>query len=151
MEKFYYTTKFNLIEDIQDMHAFYAAQEYLTEDDMLQYFDSSFKEDILSIVWDLKTVNSGIIELVTKRKLTEAELNEVSSWVSGQNSDGLGEGFEQQWFAEIYEDVEHENEYYDEELDKYITETTTEREYIGCASFDWRTNEYKFELDRVEE
>lgn len=147
MKKFYYTTKFNLIKDIQDLHAFYAAQEYLTEDDMLQYFDSPFKEDILSIVWDLKTINSGIIELVTKRELTESELKVVSDWVSGQNSDGLGEGFEQQWFAEIYDDVEYTD--YDEETGESYS--YNEKEYVGSASFDWKTNKYLFELDRVEE
>ena len=39
---------------------------------------------------------------VDGRELTEQELEKLSDWISGQNSDGLGEGFEQQDFAESY-------------------------------------------------
>lgn len=150
MKQFIYRTNFNLTNCVTD---FEAAYEYLTEDNMTKYLKNSvnFADNIESIVWILTDYDCGYIELKTNCELTSAELDEVSDWVRGQNSDGLGEGFEQQWFAEIYEDVEHENEYYDDELDEYITETTTEEEYIGCASFDWETNGYKFKLVFVKE
>ena len=54
-----------------------------------------------------------------------------------QNSDGLGEGFEQQSFAS-YEIEDDYNCGYDE--DEYI-----EPEYV-MASFDWETNDYEFTL-----
>jgi hypothetical protein len=57
---------------------------------------------------------------VTHRPLTDEESKQISEWISGQNSDGLGEGFEQQSFAEIEGDDENDD--------------------WAMASFDWQTN-----------
>ena len=142
-----YRTNFNLTNCVTD---FNAAYEYLTEDDMTKYLKADVESrgyyglayDIHSIKWILTDDDCGYIELITIRELTIAELDEVSDWVRGQNSDGLGEGFEQQWFAEIWDDVEYTE--YDEETDESYT--YTERHYCGMASFDWKTNNYKFHL-----
>ena len=140
--KYIYRTSFCLKYEVNDLDA---AREYLTEDNMTKYLvnDIDFAEAIENIVWNLVTGDCGYIELTTNRELTENELDKVSDWVRGQNSDGLGEGFEQQWFAETWEDVEYTD--YDEETGEYYTET--EREYCGMASFDWLTNKYKFKLE----
>ena len=145
MKQFIYRTDFNLKYCVTD---FYAAREYLTEDDMTKYLKDSinFGDAIDYIVWILTEIDCGHIDIRANRELTEAELNEVSDWVRGQNSDGLGEGFEQQWFAEIYDECKYTE--YDEEGYSY---TETEREYVGMASFDWETNEYKFKLVLVKE
>lgn len=122
-----YETKFNLTSEVND---YIEAYNYLAEDDMTQYLDEKFKNIVESIEWVLKTTNSGIIVVSATRELTNDELTELSEWISGQNSDGLGEGFEQQEFAineeeydEDEEDAEYEPEYY-------------------MASFDWTTNNY---------
>ena len=120
-----YITVFELKNPVID---FDEAANYLVEDNMLQYFDHPLAKDIESIVWKLETEDSGIIELITKRKFDEDELLEVSDYVSGQNSDGLGEGFEQQDFA--YYPIDED----DEDCDEYV-----------MASFDWATNNYIFE------
>lgn len=133
---FTYRTYFNLTNAVND---FEEARKYLIEDNMTAYLkgDSRIPEDVRSavdnIVWILKDIASGYIELTANRSLSTQELESISKFVSGQNSDGLGEGFEQQDFA-CYEDeglVGYEGEEWDNEM---IT-----------ASFDWQTNNYLFE------
>lgn len=135
-----YRTYFKLTNYVID---FEEARKYLIEDNMKQYLqnDSRCSTDtyskILSIEWILKDKNSGYIELKTTEELSTEELDKLSDWVRGQNSDGIGESFEQQDFAcYVSEDFDTEG-YYDEDYD--------ENDYI-TASFDWQTNEYKFEL-----
>jgi len=102
---FKYYTKFNLESPVND---FEAAQSYLTEDDMTQYLldddriPQSGRDKVKSVTWDLKDNDSGTIWVITTAELTEEESAAISDWISGQNSDGLGEGFEQQSFAENY-------------------------------------------------
>lgn len=137
-----YRTYFKLTACVND---FDAAYRYLREDDMKYYLkdDSRCPDDvynkIISIDWILQDECSGYIELKTTEALNDVELNNISDWVSGQNSDGLGEGFEQQSFAY------YENE--DEEYDESYSYDTDDYDYLYItAEFDWRTNNYKFEL-----
>lgn len=128
-----YETKFRLTNPVNDIEA---ARLYLAEDDMTEYLwdYSSVNPDALKAIkkieWILETEDSGKIILTSEKELDEKSLNEVSDWVRGQNSDGLGEGFEQQRFAteEIYD------EYGDIDYDA---------EPI-MSSFDWETNYYRF-------
>lgn len=131
-----YRTYFNLTAPVIN---FDDAKNYLQEDDMTDYLrrDSRFPKtldgkDIISIDWILRTESSGYIELITNRKLTKDELDFISDWISGQNSDGIGEGFEQQDFA-CYS--LNDDNYYDDYDDNWI-----------MAEFDWQTNDYGFEL-----
>ena len=134
-----YRTYFKLTACVNDLSA---AQEYLTEDDMTVYLkdDSRISEKVRNAVekieWILKEEDSGFIELTTNEALSATELKEVSEFVSGQNSDGLGEGFEQQDFA-CYED---------EGLEGY-EDSDWDNESI-MASFDWESNDYIFEFVR---
>ena len=103
--KIYYKTNFRLTRDVTD---FEAAKKYLTEDDMTKYLldrlnsDNMPKEEIAKVIgieWILETPRKGYIMLTTNDYLSEETLDYISRWISGQNSDGLGEGFEQQYFA----------------------------------------------------
>jgi hypothetical protein len=76
--------------------------------------------------WDLTDDDSWEVILVSHRPLTAVECELLSSWISGQNSDGLGEGFEQQSFAEHGQDDRGE-------------------EFL-MSSFDWETNPCALEL-----
>ena len=130
-----YRTSFNLIAPVCDLEE---AQRYLQENNISRYLKfSRLSEDTLdkidNIEWILQTENSGYIELTTSAPLTEQELSIVSDWVAGQNSDGLGEGFEQQEFA-CYSDTDYAD-YESETTDRFVV-----------ASFDWKHNDYKFEL-----
>lgn len=139
-EAFTYETEFNLAAPVNDINA---AQEYLLEDDMTKYLTQRIKREanrdkvddfsdaIISIKWLLYDEQSGVIRLQSSRPLNQNELDFVSDWISGQNSDGLGEGFEQQDFAWMP---------YDDDDDEYYSDDGE------MASFDWETNNYKLHL-----
>lgn len=178
--QFTYRTRFTLEAPVNDYDAAY---EYLTEDDMTVYLKDSCgnqerlatidPEDIISIRWELQDEQSGYIELKSYREFTPEELKGLGDWIRGQCSDGLGEGFEQQDFADYFEEDDYayaEEEYerdrenaeaeYDEmseeeqeaygDIDSYIDDYAgnppDEWEYHHMASFDWETNDYLLKL-----
>lgn len=134
---FTYRTYFELLAPVTDLDD---AQEYLKYDDMATYLRNddrinlSVRDSVKSITWILNYEDGGYIELETVRELSEEELSQISRWVSGQCSDGLGEGFEQQDFANYYIGEYSRDESYDDE------------ENWVMAEFDWQTNDYIFEL-----
>lgn len=66
---------------------------------MAQYFyEEGAKDKLLSAVWRAETINKklyGVVDLCLTESLTPEETEKVRDWISAQNSDGLGEGFEQ--------------------------------------------------------
>ena len=118
-----YQTNFHLTCPVSD---FEQAQAYL-EEDMAEYYDEGAADAIIHAFWILENDEGGRIEITTNRPLTPEEKKQISEWISGQNSDGLGEGFEQQEFATYQENVGDDFEY---------------------ASFDWRTNNYDLQFVR---
>ena len=71
---------------------------------MAEYFDGNngVSEKLRSVEWGFERRNGelyGCITVQTAGPLTEDEEQDLKEWISGQNSDGLGEGFEQR---EIY-------------------------------------------------
>lgn len=146
-KEYTYTTKFTLTDLVLDLES---ANDYLAEDDMVDYFDE-YKEigvtkdlikKVISINWELQTRDSGKITVKTNALLTYKERKAVSRWISGQNSDGLGEGFEQQDFANY--DV-NRYDYDGNEISVWDLDDDYE-EYWVMASFDWQTNDYELEL-----
>ncbi len=140
-----YGTSFTLTNPVNDYNA---ALDYLQADDMTQYLIddldylglSHLEGKIKEIRWVLEDEQSGYIVLYTTEPLAEEDLDKISEWISGQCSDGLGEGFEQQDFAsgEDFEEYEYEDE---------DGETQTDYEEVNTmASFDWETNDYKLKL-----
>lgn len=125
-----YRTGGELTNPVSDLAA---GNAYLDEE-MEQYVKYSDLEDpsvVFTIRWSLTSESTWQVVVITTRPLTAEEATQLSSWISGQNSDGLGEGFEQQAFAEIGNDNEYSDEY-DEDW--------------AMASFDWETNPCKLEL-----
>lgn len=143
-----------------------AAQAYLQEDAMVKYVSSNadLEGTLVWIAWNLTDESSWAVTAVTTRDLTEDELKRLSSEVSGQNSDGLGEGFEQQPFAE--EGSEESVDCYEcdgsgELASRDEDEEDPEEHYETCGtcdgagyfdedntcmvSFDWETNPVTFE------
>ena len=103
-----------------------AAQNYLLRDDMTKYLDPPLSEAIERIQWNLySNGHDYVVEAIASRELSPDELKQLATWVSGQNSDGLGEGFEQQDFAELYY-----GDFEDEDWE--------------MVSFDWQTNDSTF-------
>lgn len=95
-----YWTPFTLSGDVQNRAA---AQDYLVDDDMLQFLQGDVEGghvpaelgSVTSITWVLTSNSSGVV-LLESPELPDAALTALSEWIRGQNSDGLGEGFEQQ-------------------------------------------------------
>lgn len=114
-----YKAYFNLTHDInpEDVEI---ANDYL-DDDMTKYLIEDLKKKmpetapkIVEILWSLNNVNSGVVT-VTSERLDKKEKEWISNWISGQCSDGLGEGFENQDFASTAN---------------------------GVSGFDWQSNDY---------
>lgn len=68
--------------------------------DMADYYDEipSAKAKLVSAYWDVEEYDGllyGKVDLYLTAPLTPEEKESVTDWVTGQNSDGLGEGFEQ--------------------------------------------------------
>lgn len=123
-----YITNFTLEYPVNDYDE---AKNYLEDDDMTQYLPDDLKKAIIKIDWNLVDEQSGNITVLSKQELSEEELDRVSDYIRGQNSDGLGEGFEQQSFANYNVNDDYAEEEYE---DDWV-----------MASFDWRTNEYKLQ------
>lgn len=67
---------------------------------MAEYFSrsKSAKEKIERIDWRFEAVDGclyGRVDVVLTEPLNDVETNSVKNWICGQNSDGLGECFEQ--------------------------------------------------------
>ena len=148
-----YESEFKLESPVND---FDAAQAYLSDDDMTQYLPDELKEPISSVEWQLDDDETGRVVVKTNRELTEDEAQSLKDWIDGQNSDGLGEGFEQQEFATsywnpetgegpfTYREFEQEQErIYDElepyeyadYLDDYAVEAAA-KDYMEAGGFD---------------
>jgi hypothetical protein len=93
------------------------------------------RDGVHRVSWDLLDEQTWEVTLVADRDLPDEQLRLLSEWISGQNSDGLGEGFEQQPFAEHGSP----DDWYGED---------GEIEDMQMSSFDWETN--PCELARVE-
>lgn len=99
--------------------------------------DNRIPEDVRNaaeqIEWRLKDESSGFVELSTNKALSSTELKYISKFASGQVSDGLGPGFEDQDFANYVEEglEGFENSSWDDEVIKVM--------------FEW-PNEYIFEF-----
>lgn len=73
----------------------------LDDQDMAQYFheDAGLKDKLASMVWGVEVYRGelfGKIECSLKDEMTPAEEEILKDYITGQNSDGWGEHFEQQ-------------------------------------------------------
>lgn len=102
-------------------------------EDMTQFFkqSESVKEKLVSIVWTVDEVDEklyGCVNVRLKEPLTKEETEILKDWISGQNSDGYGEGFEQRAIeveeGDLYVSFWHSGDdyfvYSQEEMDEYI-------------------------------
>lgn len=94
------------------------------DEDMAEYFDeydsATAKEKLQSMIWGFESVNGclyGKVNVTLSEELTQEEIEAVKDYICGQNSDGLGEGFEQQeirigYDEEIYVSFWHRGDDY---------------------------------------
>ena len=72
----------------------------LDDEDMLEYMwdDDGPKEKIKSMYWGFEGYNKclyGRVDVELNEPLTNDEIEQIKDYIYGQNSDGLGENFEQ--------------------------------------------------------
>ena len=85
-------------DEIADALNRYTAND---ENDMAAYYnkDDGVSEKLTSAIWSVELYGSrlfGRIDCSLKEALTAEETEALRDWLTGQCSDGLGEGFEQQ-------------------------------------------------------
>jgi hypothetical protein len=98
----------------------------------------------MDIRWELKADGETYeVIALSFSELNDTEISDLTEWVKGQHSDGLGEGFEQQDFADHWAEMEAEEDRYGEDDDEF---EATEADYANaCSHFDWKTNTSMFE------
>ena len=88
-----------------------ALDVYNAGEDMSQYFYGSetAKAKIVGAEWHFENADGclfGRVDIFLTEPLNTMETEEVKWWITGQNSDGLGEGFEQQSIRVGYDIIE---------------------------------------------
>lgn len=108
------------------------------------YIDDRYPEakekvrDIRIGVMELEGKVVGLAVVRTVEELSQQGIEEVKNYLTGQYSDGWGEGFEQRPIEEWQEEVEYEE--YDEEEDEYYTYTDYENRALYLSFWgdkDW--------------
>lgn len=132
---------------MEEIKSLFKTDEY---DELAQYIDSDSKlYGVVTEMWvDVKLIKGRLFswtEVTANRELTEDEKKALLKYLSGQFSDGYGEGLEQD---EFYSAMEYEEcEEYDEESEEYYTD-----EYEVKTSYYlhlWQSED--FALEFVEE
>lgn len=125
------------------------SDEYFHEDDMTNDITNTFSlhkskklaSKIKCIMWDMKDRRSVNVTVITHGKLNENELAKIGEFINGQNSDGLGEGFEQQDFgASFVWHYTYENYKY-----KFTKLTASERDDF-LDHYDDVCNEFGYDI-----
>lgn len=124
------------IDEIADALKEYTADD---ENDMAAYYneDDGVSEKLTSAVWSVELRGGrlfGRIDCSLKEALTAEETEALRDWLTGQCSDGLGEGFEQQPIdtmdGELFVSFWNSGDDYammtESEFDEYLQNTETQ-------------------------
>ena len=92
-----YRVNFKLSDPVDNLEE---AKDFLN-DDMTPLLKNDIPElnSVISIFWKLESENIGYIELVAEDIILPEYLNSIYDWIKGQNYDGLGESFEENFFS----------------------------------------------------
>lgn len=118
-------------DEIREKFAKYTRRDI---DNMSVYYSEVGADKLLLADWGFEVLDNelyGKVDVRMTEPMTEEEENELREWIHGQNSDGLGEGFEQQEImtdqGNLYVSFWDSGEGYfikdDEEMDEYLGHT----------------------------
>jgi len=122
-----------------------ALYDEFKELDLAEYIDEKYNSVIYGKIKSIKVTAEltsdhrsmiGVAVVEANEELDDETIMALKEYISGQYSDGWGEGFEQRPISEYNDTVEFENEEYDEETGE--TEYNTEYEtghFETCVSF----------------
>ncbi len=150
-----YRLEFELSEPLRD-ESFYEAQDYLHDEDVTKYFVCEYRspeqqalKDILAHVeWDLDNLSEGHVDIITSSPLSDKQIAMIYDEICGQNSDGLGEGFEQQDFACWTETEERDIEWIDEP--EYDDDGSLIREGYYEDRYTGEQHDDEYDFDEIE-
>ena len=108
---------------------------------LLTHLDPPLSNKVSSIEWDIAAIGRAAYGKITcelLEPLTKEEQEELADWILGQNSDGLGEGFEQRPVetsdGELYVSLWHSgDDYYVLPEDEFRAEVLGEQEQAKAA------------------
>ena len=132
----YYETDAYMINDNADAVEEAIAKEQATEINMAEYVGdhASIKDKLVFIEWGVEEHRGtlyGKIDCYLTEALTPDETERLRDAISGQNSDGLGEGFEQREIpiddGDLYVSYWHSGDDYflhtEDEFDEYLSQS----------------------------
>lgn len=126
---------------------------FLTEniEDLAPYVPEELKNVVLRAIFGEFAMIGGRMYLrtyiYTEEPLTETGIDQVQEWITGQMSDGWGEGLEQhEWWTRT---IKKPTMYFDE----YSLEFEEDEEIyeVGYYAEPWRIGEFNIDLEEVEE
>lgn len=113
------------------------------QEGLAKYLDKPLSDFITSIIVDVDDTGAATVITSTK-ELEVGEIELLKEYLTGQYSDGWGEGFEQR---ELYDySQQYESEEYDEEDDEHYTDTFNEKVYV-YAHF-WNSKNFNMTIER---
>jgi len=116
-------------------------EELRKSGDISNYLDPPLKDKVASMEWDIEKIGRTVYGKITcelRAPLSEDEQFDLAEWILGQNSDGFGEGFEQQPVltddGELYVSLWHDGQnYYVLPEDEFRAQVLGEKEQASAA------------------
>ena len=116
-----------------------AIDDYQSDINMTQYLcddNADIQRKLISAEWGVETLNGDIygrVDFKLKESFTDEETQLVKKAVSGQNSDGMGEGFEQHPITldgeDYYVSFWNSDDYFiytADEMDEYLSQQSSQ-------------------------
>lgn len=115
--------------------------EYTRRDtkNMAAYYHEAGADKLLLADWGFEVMDDelyGKVDIRLTEPMTEEEENELRDWISGQNSDGLGEGFEQRKISTDRGDLYLS--FWDSGVEYFIKDEAEMDEYLGHSGQQFR-------------
>lgn len=125
-----------IIANMDEVESELQGYTMLDSNNMADYYNdnSVIKEKLVSMDWGICEINDtpyGYVDVVLNAPLNDSEVDELKEWISGQNSDGLGEGFEQReietdeggLYVSFWDSGKDYFIYTQEEMDEYLEQS----------------------------